>query len=109
MSHANLKILNDWCNSTGVLHLWVNFQNRNGDWAVRVLTNAWGKSHPLRTCTGDDLETVCAEILPLAQAKFEIEKKSIMRKDAEYQKRNSQNYHQVTREIEAMHHSAADY
>ena len=83
--HTNLKTLNDWCNSTGVLHLWVNFQNRTGDWAVRVLTNARGKAHPLRTCIGFNLEALCAEILPLAQTKFEAEKRSILHNDREHQ------------------------
>ncbi len=109
MSHENLKVLNDWCNSTKVLHLWVNFQNRTGDWAVRVLTNALGKAHPLRTHIGFDLEMLCADILPLAKEKFEREKASIMKRDAEYGKRQQKAYYQDIRDIERMHHSASDF
>lgn len=107
-NHVNLKTLNDWCNSTSVLHLWVNFQNRHGNWAVRVLTNAWGKAHPLCTCTGTNLESVCAELLLKAQKSFEERKASIMRDDAAWKKRQAYNHHKETREIEAMHHMAAD-
>ena len=109
MSHENLNALNNWCNGTGVLHLWINFQNRSGDWAVRVLTNAWGKAHPIRTCTGKDLETVCAELLLKAQKSFEERKASNLRDDAAWQKRQAYNHHKETREIEAMHHSASDF
>lgn len=109
LSHANLKTLNDWCNSTKVLHLWVNFQNRSGDWSVRVLTNALGKAHPIRTCTGEDLEAVCAELLPKAQEQFEQRKASIMRDDATWKKRQAYNHHREMREIEAMHRCAGDF
>lgn len=108
-NHANLRALNDWCNSTKVLHLWVNFQNRSGGWVVRVLTNALGKAHPLRTCQGEDLEHVCSMLLPLAQEQFEQRKASILRDDAAWQKKNSHNHHRETREIEAMHHTAEDF
>lgn len=109
MSHEKLKELNDWCSSTDVLHLWVNFQNRTGDWAVRVLTNAWGKSHPLRTCTGTDLESVCEEMLPKAQKSYEERKASILRDDKKFGHRMAAAARADAREIEAMHHTADDF
>jgi hypothetical protein len=107
--HENLTKLNAWCNGTNRLHLWVNFQNRTGDWAVRVLTHAWGKAHPIRTCTGTDLEAVCAELLPKAQKTFEEQKLSIERDFKAWEKQNRYNHHRETAEIETMHHTAADF
>ena len=109
MAHENLKILNDWCEGTKMLYLWVNFQGRSNNWAVRVLTRAMGKAHPIRTLTGDDLEVLCADMLVKAKQKFEDEKASIERKFKEWEKQQRYSYHRETREIEAMHHSASDF
>lgn len=109
-NHENLLKLNEWCKGTGALHVWVSFYPDNKEfWCIRVLTNGRGKSAPLRTCHGDDLENLAAEILPKAQATFEQQKAKIIREADEAKKRHARQIREDFREIEAMHRTASDY
>ena len=109
MSHANLHALNDWCKSTGLLYPWVSFYSDRAEWAVRVVFAVRGQHRPLRTVHGTDLEAVCAEILPKAQKIFEQERPALEREATAAAKRNKLDHRRITREIEAMHHTADDY
>lgn len=109
MRHENLHTLNAWCKSTGLLYPWVSFYSDRDEWAVRIIAPARGQGRPLRTCYGADLEAVCAEILPKAQQIFEQQKHALKREAEAAARRNKQDHRRVTREIEAMHHSADDY
>jgi hypothetical protein len=109
MNHTHLHALNDWCKGTGLLYPWVRFYSDEAKWAVSVVSPARGQQHPLRTMHGTDLEAVCAEILPKAQELFQQQKTSLERAAKEAEKRNKSSYRRITRDIEAMHHSASDF
>ena len=110
MAHENLEALNAWALGTGILHVTVRWNgNQDERWAVRVCTNAWGMTHPIRTRHGNDLEAVCAELLPLAVATYEQQKNALLKRDAEHKKRHRYDHHRETAEIEAMHHTAGDF
>lgn len=109
MAHENLHALNDWCKETGLLYPWVWFYSAEARWAVSVVAPARGQQHPLRTMHGADLEAVCAEMLPKAQELFQQQKPSLERAAKEAEKRNKASCRRITRDIEAMHHSADDF
>ena len=114
-AEKNLDALNAWAKSLPVAAFIKVFYY--GDphpgtkkWAVRFCTPGnGGLAHPLRTRHGDVLEEVCAELLPLAQKIWEEQKNSLIAKHQRYQKRESREIRNVTREIEAMHHTADDF
>jgi hypothetical protein len=102
--HKELHKLNDWCKSTGALHMWVSFYNDAEDcWCIRILTNGRGKAAPLRTCHGKNLEEVAAQILPLAQTTFEVQKVKILKSNEEAAKYRAKQIAADFREIESMH------
>jgi hypothetical protein len=112
MSEPNLDALNDWVRKLPVeAFLVIRFYSAQKDrWTVRFCTAAnGGIAHPLRTKSGQILEDVCAELLPLAKAVWEQQKTSQIAQHKIWEKAQRYNYRRETREIEAMHNTVEDF
>lgn len=112
-TQVNLDKLQDWAESIGA-EIAIHFDRRcpadggTWHWHLRV-RYYWHKQQSIRTLSGEDIEVVAADLLPLAMGEYEKRKDFWQkgRKDAEKKHRNA--VRRDFAEIERNHMGAGDF
>lgn len=111
-NEENITALQAWCSSLLVplfLKIYWNGEDAKRDrWQVAVKIPHQPQTS-LRTLSGNNLDEVCAELLPKAQAVYEQGKAKFESRYKKDCKDHNRNVRRDFSEIEAMHRTAGDY